>query len=203
MMFLLLNQLLFIGILYFSNSSAEPVSTQMAIYDIFKGDKSIGTVQAEKITLSDGSQRYLLESEVAFSFLGRHTLRYTFNTHYQKGLLTFAEAKNLLNQKLRDSSRVQWDGHRYLINTDGSQSVLENTPISYSVSSMYYLEPDGVSQAFSERFAQFCPIRKLAPGKYELTMPDGRKNIYYYEKGVCQRVEVSMMLADLVIKRRS
>ena len=165
-------------------------------YDIVKGSKTIGTILATKSTLNNES-KYELTSSVSFRFIGEISIKSVFKTHFTDDVLTYAFSENLLNDKQKEFSEIQWDGNQYHVQLKKENKTIENEKITYSMLSLYYQEPKHVQQVFSERFAEYCQIKEIETDKYELTLPDGNKNYYYYQDGICTRVEVERTLMDV------
>jgi len=78
----------------------------------------------------------------------------------------------------------------YVLIVNVKTEKLQNQDIWFTVSKLYYTEPIGINTIFSERFGKFLSLEKLEQNKYALSKPDGRKNIYFYEKGICRKVIV-------------
>ena len=78
---------------------------------------------------------------------------------------------------------------------DGESKVW-GQPITATVGSLYYTEPEGLTEIFSERHGKFLEIEKESEGRYRLKKPDDRFNTYQYENGVCTKVEVDNMLTS-------
>lgn len=93
------------------------------------------------------------------------------------------------------------DGKSYSINHNGERSVLNNTDIIHTVAELYFFEPHHITSIFSELQGAFLPLRSLGDGLYELTLPEGKKNVYKYEKGTLVQVEIPQAFGKaLVVK---
>ena len=167
----------------------RPGMSQELMYTISWKDDSIGYLKAEREQVQD-NEYYNINSNTEFRVLFRFNLNYQYENEYRKGRLYSASAKNSLNQKDRDQSSIIWQNNHYLLRVNDKTEKLQDQDIWFTVSKLYYTEPIGISTIFSERFGEFLTIDKLAKNKYALTKPDGRKNIYFYEKGICQKVIV-------------
>lgn len=101
------------------------------------------------------------------------------------------------------SITTQKDGKIYTIVQNGEKSILNNPEIIHSVSELYFMEPHQITRIFSESIGAFLSLKTLGNGLYELTLPEGKKNIYKYEKGVLVQVEVSQTFGKAYIIRVS
>lgn len=163
--------------------------SQELMYTISWKDDSIGYLKAEREQIRD-NEYYNINSNTEFRVLFRFNLNYQYKNEYRKGRLYSASANNSLNQKDRDQSSIIWQNNHYLIRVNNKSEKLKEQDIWFTVSKLYYNEPIGVNTIFSERFGKFLTLEKLEQNKYALTKPDGRKNIYFYDKGICRKVIV-------------
>jgi len=166
-----------------------PGMSQELMYTITWKDDSIGYLKASREKVQD-NEYYYINSNTEFRVLFRFNLNYQYENEYRKGRLYSASAKNSLNQKDRDQSSIIWQNNHYVLRINDKTEKLQDQDLWFTVSKLYYTEPIGISTIFSERFGKFLTIDKLAKNKYALTKPDGRKNIYFYDKGICQKVIV-------------
>ncbi len=142
---------------------------------------------------------YKIESSVVVKFFASIKLDYYFSNQFNNGMLKKAHTRNLMNENLRASSQIKWDGKQYDMMVDDEQTVLKEK-IDYTMTTLYYDEPKNVDKVFSERYATFCTIKPVGKGKYELTLPNGKKNYYNYVNGKCTEVEVNHSLATFYFK---
>lgn len=176
----------------------QPAKSQQLQYEIVWKDDSIGYLTADK-ELQKGGAYYEIESSVLFKFIASVKLDFYFENLFQDGTLQKAQTKNLMNDKLRASSEISWTGQQYQTTVDEETAVL-NQKIKHTMTTLYYNEPKNINHVFSERYAEFCAIRPLGKGKYELTLPTGKKNYYSYQNGICTHVEVNHTLATFYFK---
>ncbi|MEN7550297.1 DUF6134 family protein [Rapidithrix thailandica] len=189
-------KLLFLLLIATSGFSLE-VYSQTLEYEIFKGKKSVGKLQIRRSNLAE-KVRYQLESNVLISFLADFKVETQSDIVYQEGLLHASEAYIYLNDKIRETNKIRKKGNGYAVNKDDDEErILANTSIKYSVINLYYTEPVGMDKIFSERFAEYCALKKVESNVYKLTLPNGNHTIYHYRNGQCYKVEVIRPLANL------
>jgi len=203
----ILNQMLFksflllASLILIAHQHSHVVLAQTLKYQIFKGKKPIGILTTKKI--ENGNQTsFHIESDATFRIIFEFSTQFTFETFYKDGILFKSFARNMLNDSERESTLIQWNDGRYSMIKDGEEpSHLEISRPTYSMASLYYEEPGTRTKVFSERFGEYLAIKNIGNAQYELTMPDGRSNIYTYENGRCSKVEVDHMLATLYFKK--
>lgn len=184
--------------LFFLSVLTTTLPAQRHLFKIeWKGD-SIGYLLAEK-TISQGLTTFNLKSVSEFSMILTFNMIAEYNAVYHDGQLLSATSRNLLNDKERSSSRIKYLKDNYEITVDGDSKTL-NAVITESIATMYFSPPTG-SSVFSERYGQFCPIRKVSNDHYQLVKPDDRINDYIYSNGSCQKIMVDLAMAEVSITR--
>jgi hypothetical protein len=188
-------------ILTFILAISLQLSAQELSYDIiWKGD-SIGFLTATKKPVKNVT-RYQIDSQASIRFIAKVDLDYYFENIFSNGVLVKGISKHSMNNKLKSSSSIKWDGNRYFATVDDQEVNLDKKAVKTSMTSMYYQEPVGLKEIFSERYAVYCSIEPVGPNKYELTLPNGKKNYYTYEGGICTLVEVNHPMATFYFKLR-
>lgn len=176
-----------------------PLQAQELSYDIvWKGD-SIGFLTATKKPVKNVT-RYEIDSQASFRIIAKIELDYYFENVFSNGVLVKGISKHSMNNKLKSSSSIKWDGKKYLATVDEQEVNLDRQAVKTSMTSMYYQEPVGLKEIFSERYAVYCSIKPVSPNKYELTLPNGNKNYYTYKGGICTLVEVNHPMATFYFK---
>lgn len=187
--------------LVFTPIGASP-APQPLHYDIVFNNSTIGRLAVTAIASTNGI-RYHADGLVMIHLLGEKSMKTLINSTYQDNLLTESSFLDQVNGKTKHDARVIREGTGYRIQVNEELSRLPNRRISYSAASLYYQEPVGISEVFSERHGQFCKVRPVGNHTYELTQPDGRKNRYRYARGACQEVEVNQRFFKFYFRLRN
>jgi hypothetical protein len=198
---LLFSYIIFIGLvrMLVSGEVPPPVNEshgQTLKYTIKFHDKPIGSIEAVKKQTGQDCY-YAMTSHTSISFIKRVAIDFTSNSKYREGRLMEATSQNNVNGEQKEYARVQWTGQHYTVNMNGEHSVLQQN-IHSSLNSLYFQEPVNARQVFSERFATFLTIKTIKPHTYELTLPDGRKNYYWYTNGILTQVEVNLRFGKVM-----
>lgn len=177
------------------------VAAQTHNYEIRYGSHVIGNITAvSKVTGT--SRKIAIQSNVDMKPLTKFNLN--INCDFENSVLIFANAKRTTGKQEDDKySITKREGKNYQINRNGEKSTLSNTDVLHSVSELYFEEPHQVTRIFSELQGAFLPLRSLGNGLYELTLPEGKKNVYKYEKGVLVQVEIPQAFGKAVVVKIS
>lgn len=167
---------------------------------IYRGEDKIGSVIA--ISIKDGpKQAYRIETHVdvrvVFSFKADIVVRNTFVNE----VMTEASARRVLNGTVKINNSIAKQSGRYqMINKDQDTTYYKGL-INNCVSQLYFKEPLNQSYVFSEAFLEHIPLIKNTAGNYELRMPDGHINHYFYKDGECIEVAIETQLSNVRLVR--
>jgi len=168
------------------------------VYEISVGSKSIGELHAVRRQQAD-STVYLVTSDIDAQ-VGFHVVQdYRLESVYRNGILERSEIYNVINDKIRADTKIFREGESYIALKGGSK-VLDQGPVEYSIARMFFSEPEGFRQVFSENFAEDIecnPEESDWLTKYCLRLPDRTKVMYYYDEGICEQFEVRLVIFNV------
>lgn len=188
---------------YFSPAPSSARVERVLIYDVYSDDKHIGEIQA--VLRADGSTRfYEMKTKVEYRVLFK-TMQFDnlIASQYHGEVLSEASSTDHLNEKLRSQNRVLRTREGYQVQEDDKKASTLTVPtIRHCLASIYFTEPKGISQVFSQRLAALIPIREVAPHKYAVELSSSKTNYYYFKNGICTEVEVNHWFDDFHFKLR-
>ena len=173
---------------------------QVHNYEIRFANHVVGNVNAH--SKQTGTVKSIsIQSDVDMKMLAKFHLDIT--CEFENNLMTHSRVIKTTARNNGESNAItiKREGKNYTILQDGEKSVLNNTEILHSVSELYFMEPHQITKIFSETLGAFMPLKGLGNGLYELDLPEGKKNVYKYEKGVLIQVEVSQTFGKAYIVR--
>lgn len=181
---------------------ASPMFAQTHTFDIRIGsNNTIGTIEVQK--KENGTVRHILiKSRVQMMLLSK--MNSDLSVEFRDNLLLQARSVRQSNKSGEDKATItKREGNDYVVVHNGDRSVLSNTNIQHTVAELYFSEPRDVSRIFSETLGQFLTLKALGNGQYELNLPEGKRNIYKYNKGLLVEVEVNHTLGKAYFKKTS
>ena len=143
-----------------------------------------------------------LISDVQVTFLFYHLKIYYKVTNRMRGsqlLLSTVEAHT--NQG-DFSSRTEWKGDHYDIRADQYKhhyQAIEQKPITYTVTDMFFGEPGNHTTAFAEYFGDYFTVGRAPDGNYRAHR-DGREDEYHYANGQLVTLIKKNPLKNFVIR---
>ncbi|SFE28710.1 hypothetical protein SAMN05518672_105166 [Chitinophaga sp. CF118] len=167
-------------------------------YEVRYANHVIGNVSAH-CKLNGTAKNISIQSKVDMRPLTRFNL--DISCEFDNSIMIRSKVIRTGKEGDNKSIITQRDGKNYSIIHNGEKSMLNNTEIVHSVSELYFMEPHQISRIYSETLGAFLTLKTLGNGLYELNLPEGKKNVYKYEKGVLVQVEVSQPFGKAFIVR--
>lgn len=174
------------------------------IFDIYYKDKIIGLVTALKIQNGNKITEDLHTKTDSKVLMLEVHVESEINTTFHKNILQKGIAYRRSNRGSEDieTTILKTDERSYTIERDQKKQILKTSAIDFCIVDLYFTEPVGKKNVFSNMYGQFITIIDEGGGTYKTLLPDGKKAIYTYEAGKLETIEVEMSLGKVVSKRR-
>ena len=167
--------------------AARPAPLETRRYAIEVAGVRVGTMTATRTPATSAATDavYTLTSDVKVNFLVYNLkIYYQVINYMRNGQLRLSTVEAHTNQG-DFASRTEWKGDHYDIVADQYKHhyrATEKQPIRYTVTDMFFGEPQGQTRAFAEYFGDFFTVQRTASGKYKAER-DGREDEYQYVDG--------------------
>ena len=189
-------------ILLFLASWGPTATIERYDYEVIVYNRSIGIFSAVKTELN-GRQDYRLTTALSTRIIKTITFDLIMLSSFQNSKLIHADLKRYWDHKLMNSSTVDFDGSKYLIKTEKETLTHNQSSVSYSSAILYFREPVGITEMFSENFGVNLPVEKAGDHRYKVTLPNGDRNYYQYLNGKVISAEFDKSLVNIKLKRIS
>ena len=136
------------------------------------------------------THRIKIESRVRTRFLFDITVTTIEEAFFREGLLIYSRYYQKVNSSEKNDWRMNWTDGSYQFSGGQDGHKLPQTPIRYTILSLYCEEPVNIRQVFSNNFKQYVPVTPVAKNRYRVDLPNGNCNYYFYQRGKLARVEV-------------
>ena len=182
----------------------QPVAGQPIIYDILLAGRPVGALTITPTRVDDGSDHLRVRGTID-TFL--YDVVYVSENRFEKGVLKTSMSSQVVNGKLKEKTNTVKNTSHYRVTFEDGKSAAKETihiphPINHTVTSLYYQEPLNMKQIYSDRYGKMCLVQKVAPGAYEVVMPDGKRTRYTYAQGQCREVQSEIMGLNLTFRMR-
>lgn len=176
-------------------------AAQVQRFTIFVSEEAVGQLTATESTYLGGGSVLNIDSRMTIRFLGSFVIESHQASFFRRAVLHEAEAEVRRDGRLREQCLTERAGSGYRVTLKGESPLAVPGPVLWTVGQLYLHEPKGVRQVYSERLGQLCPVLVVGPGVYEVELPNGSRNRYTYQQGVCQRMETTTNLKDVRFER--
>jgi hypothetical protein len=167
---------------------AQVVLAQTNTFEVRVGNHPVGTIEANR-KLNGPSKSIVIKTRIQVML---SKVNSDIMNEYSNNILTLAKSSRITGKNGDDkSTTTSRNGKEYTIVVNGERSLLKEPEILACVADLYFAEPKQVTKVFSESLGRFLPLKALGGGSYELSLPEGKKNVYKYANGVLVEVEVN------------
>lgn len=177
--------------------------TEQVRFDIFMKGRAIGSIKAQQEIKQDQTI-YRVTSTASFRVIVKYVRETIAEVIFSGGKIQLSDAKQIMNQQLKEHRVTQWKGANYACKKDeGAEHPSFKKPIKLCTSMLYFQEPVGQAFIFAENYQELCPVELVSPGTYKITLPQGKVNHYIYKNGQLEEIKVFRSMVNLTFKRAS
>lgn len=166
--------------------------------DVMLGSKKIGDINATA-TKEGKDIFYEMTSKVQVKIMLDVLVESKTNAMFKDGKLLSSKAFRRTNMASENKeTMVKWNGKKYEITRTNEKPITLSTPIYYCVTDLYYREPIGQAQVFSEAQGMYLPLTTLPNHQYQLQVNDNKKDVYSYLNGKLTQVETTIAMRTVL-----
>lgn len=185
-----------------SASAAPPDSTETRHFAIEVAGIRVGTMTARRQPLPDRTLLYTLNSDVKVNLLVyRLHVSYTVRSVFRDGMLV-SSIVNAHTNRGDFSSRTEWKDDHYDIVAEQyrhTRRATEPRRIDFTLTTVFFAEPKGRSQLYSEYFGDYFAVTRPSTGRYLTRLAD-REDEYVYENGQLKKIIKKNSLKNFIIR---
>lgn len=184
---------LVILIILLSGHFYSPAQDKKLHYDVIRNGKVIGFVDVSEKT--NGNVVFLqLKSNVKTKFLAfPYNSAITENAVFEDGVMIYSFYYKNENGTETSVEAKKYNGSFDIVE-NGHENLHHQSPSGYNTLQLYCDSPGINTKAYSNHFQQFLEIKKVAPNRYRLALPDDKYNYFNYKNGICIRVDIERSL---------
>ena len=186
---LLLIAMLLVTNTYANNS--KKISESIA-YNVVKNDKVIGTITIVKTQYNNGVT-YKLESKITAKYVLEFNIVGKEKSIFRNGELVYSHVYRKVNKKIKTDHEIMYVNDIY----KSGEEDLDIKAIQGNLIKLYFVEPIGVQEVFSDNMKKMVDITALGGGKYKIEFSKNKFNILHYQNGRCVKIEATSALFDV------
>jgi hypothetical protein len=164
-------------------------------YLIRLDNEQMGDMHASKTKGS--KEKYLMESKIKVEKMIKVDLFYKIEAIFEKNILLLSNALETANGKEHTNSETIKNKSGYSVKTKKETKTIPHKGISYNLCKLYFEEPIGVNNIWSDTFGEMLTLKPAGEHRYELVLPNGKSSFYSYFKGICTLVETDFMFGKI------
>lgn len=164
-------------------------------YLIRLDNEQMGDMHATKTKGS--KEKYLMESKIKVEKMIKIDLFYKIEAIFEKNILLVSNAIESANGKEHINSETKKNKVGYTVKTKRETKTISHKGITNNLCKLYFEEPVGITNVWSDTFGQMLTIKPVGEHRYELILPNGKSSFYSYLKGICTLVETEMMFGKI------
>ena len=179
------------------------LSGQQHQYSVHRGGKEIGEISAS-LTETTYTKTYEILSDVSFKVLWKKYNRKTSNlVVYQEESVKTSHCGVYMNEDLQDSTTMAKVQNSYRVfKYPGDHYMLDDIELNFTTAKLYFQEPVGIRNVYSERFLQPCRLEDQGDHTYKLHLPDNKTNYYTYKDRQLVAVSIERTWFNLEFRRK-
>lgn len=169
-------------------------------YTIAKDGKQIGWLKLQKTLLGERTVLSLI-SEVKTRVIMEFIIAVNDIATFEHGRLIHSTMVRKTNNQIKLNKQTKLFGSKYQVTQEGETAVHDFPMIKANLLSLYFFEPAGLNEVYSDLHEKFLGIKHGKDGSYEVRFPGGNRNLFYYTGGRCTLVKVrhSFYSVDVVL----
>lgn len=189
----------FLGFVAFLNFVS--LSAQQMVYEVEVLGMNTGTLTVNRSR--EGSvTRITMNTEAGMNYLfGKSEASFSSSNIFVNGKLEGSYARNIRDGEEIRFTRLMCSNGKCEIETKEGKGKLEPQP-ELCIAAIFFDEPKGLSQVFSEDWGRYLPIKYIGESTYRVTMPDGKTNDYIYKDGVLEELRSSTPVGKARVRRK-
>ncbi|RFS23879.1 hypothetical protein DVR12_08290 [Chitinophaga silvatica] len=190
----------FLTIVAIAVGSLQIALAQTNTFEVRVANRAVGTIEANR-KQNGPSKSIIIKTRIQVMLSKIYS---DIINEYSNNILTVAKSSRISGKSGEDKrTTTSRNTKDYTVVMNGEKSLLAEAEIVSCVADLYFAEPKQVTRVFSETLGRFLPVKPLGDGLYELSLPEGKKNVYKYENGVLVQVEVNHSFGKAVFVKTS
>lgn len=120
------------------------------------------------------------------------------------GVMVEGTAYRLASRGAADvhANTVRLGPNQYQSVRNGEKKTFTQEDITFCVADLFFKEPKGLSQLYSNMYAQMLKLKSLGGGRYEVQTPDGKNTVYTYVNGKLMQMDSTTPVGAVITKRK-
>jgi hypothetical protein len=149
----------------------------------------VGWIRIEKFIKGD-TVHIQLHSEINIKFLLNFSVQIFEEASFLNGTMISSALLRKFNGNVKTNRQSTYTSQGYEVKENGQIQILNISPVSLSLLSLYFLQPINHQNVYSDSLGQYVKIENIGTNSYTINFPNGLIQNYYYQKGTLVKVNM-------------
>ncbi|WP_194776616.1 DUF6134 family protein [Pararhodonellum marinum] len=172
----------------FAKQIEHPISDHLQFTIVHQNSK-IGWIKLQK-SKSENRQIISLQSEISTRFIVKYIIIGIEESTFENGVLVNGAIWRVWNGQEKANKTIQKTPQGYQMHEKGQTEVIKLPSVTFNLHCLYFEEPKGLTEVFSDNYGRFFPISEIDNGLYAIVFPNQVQQRYLYKEGKLQEVTV-------------
>jgi len=177
----------------------SPSQKKTITYDLKHKDTIIGALTATQIINGD-QETYIVKTDISKRVLHIKQCHYDLEVNYKNGQMQSSDYELFINNKLDKSTTIKKNGSGYSAKKNGRAQNINQSNIGFSSAMLYFKEPKGVSNTFSEPNLKSRPLKPHGSKAHTYVL-DKKAGEYQYKDGVLEHMTFDELVTIEMVRR--
>ena len=177
----------------------QSLTAQHLTYAVMLRDEKVGELYVHR-TVTKKNAEFKIESFIHVDKLINMEVEYKLVAKFEDGILLRSSTWQRSNQKVNINTTTTRSGNVYHVESLNRSAETVKETIDFNLCTLYYQEPVGRTKIWSDSYGAFIQIKPAGNHRYEIILPDGKKNFYTYHYGICSMVETEQLFSKIVFR---
>ena len=159
----------------------------------------IGFVEVNRF-ISDTAVAYHVKSEIKTRILVNLAIRSDEKSVFKGDTLIYSKVYRKINKKVKVEREMEYINGDYHLKCKKNKSRFGPAITQINLATMFFDEPVNHRVVFSDAHNQLLKLIDKGNGAYQVIMPNGDKHTFFYEDGMCTKIEASGLFYKIKLK---
>lgn len=176
-------------ILLLSFQASSTFAQQRSLkFGVWRNQACIGYINIDQ-KIMDKQTSYQLKSEINFRLLMSFQIVSSEKAMFENGILKSSSVFRKINGNEKANKGLQFNNGVYRLTNGNNSRIVSMDSVYLNLISLYFNQPNNIKKIYLDNHQTVSDVIKLEDGKYKVPLSDGAYNIFYYQNGICKKVE--------------
>ena len=168
------------------------------VYNVVRNNTVIGTISVSR-SVNNDSTVYALDSKIKAKYILKFNITGKETSVFKNGMLVYSSIFREVNNRVKANHSVVYQNEQYHLKNEKGFKELDLNKIHRNLVTLYFKEPKGETKVFCDNAKSMSNIESIGNGKYRVSFPNGKYNVFHYKNGSCIKIEANSTLFSVTL----